>query len=299
VAPPWVTLIAALIGRVTPRKTLHLFLSSSSLTSTSMKPPHLITLADLSAAQINRFLIHSHNLKRTSLPLLRPFAGGKKPEDRTPGVSKALRDKSIALIFSKRSTRTRLAAETSTNLLGGNALFLAPSDIQLGVNESFRDSSRVIGGMCQGIFARVGKNAEIVELAKYSPVPVLNALCDLWHPTQILADLLTLREHAHRFTGASPMSETDELPELPPLTITWLGDSTNVLHDILVAFPRLNPGNRVRVAVPPKQEYQCPTPVWDRVKQLGIERQIHWCSDPREAVHGANIVVTDTWYVSL
>ncbi len=168
-----------------------------------MKVPHLITLADLSPAQINRFLIHSHNIKRTCLPLMLPIRNGRLAQSKAlPEPPKSLENKTIALVFSKRSTRTRLAAETSTSLLGGDALFLAPSDIQLGVNESYRDSARVIGGMCQGIFARVGKNEEVEELAKHSPVPVLNALSDLWHPTQILADFLTLREHAHRFTSS-------------------------------------------------------------------------------------------------
>jgi ornithine carbamoyltransferase len=126
---------------------------------------------------------------------------------------------------------------------------------------------------------------------------VLNALSDLWHPTQILADLLTLHEHAHLFSEDAKVAKkrgSSSLPKLPPLTITWLGDSTNVLHDMLVTYPRL--GHKIRVATPPGAAYQCPTPVWDRVKELGCDTDIFWTSDPREAVHGANVVVTDTWY---
>jgi ornithine carbamoyltransferase len=140
------------------------------------------------------------------------------------------------------------------------------------------------------------------ELAKYSPVPVLNALSSLWHPTQTLADLLTLYEHAHLFDSSipapsqSPDAKFDEnLPALPKLTIAWLGDSTNVLHDMLVTYPRL--GHKLRVAVPPGAAYKCPEPVWDLVKQLDCEKDITWTHDPREAVNGANVVVTDTWYV--
>jgi ornithine carbamoyltransferase len=119
-----------------------------------------MTLADLSSAQINRILIHSLHLKRRSAPWLLPqLVGVKKDKMRLP--SQSLFGKSIALLFSKRSTRTRLAAETSVEILGGNSIFLGRDDIQLGVNESLRDTARVIGGMCQGIFARVGEHEEI------------------------------------------------------------------------------------------------------------------------------------------
>ena len=123
--------------------------------------PHLMTLADLSASQIRQIIIYSYNLKRQSLPWLDPL-GSKREGHTAPRLPpQSLFNKTIALLFSKRSTRTRLAAETSSTLLGGRALFLSRDDIQLGVNESFRDTARVVGGMCQGIFARVGEHAEI------------------------------------------------------------------------------------------------------------------------------------------
>lgn len=142
-------------------------------------------------------------------------------------------------------------------------------------------------------------------MAKYSPVPVLNALSSLWHPTQILADLLTLHEHAEELQPPSP-EEVEEnqnkpkkffqgLPTLKPLTVAYLGDSTNVLHDMLVTYPRF--GHKIQVATPSDPQYQCPKPVWDRVVELGCDKLIQWGSDPREAVHGADVVVTDTWYV--
>jgi ornithine carbamoyltransferase len=122
--------------------------------------PHLMTLADLSVPQLKRLLAHSHYLKQVSLPWLEPQSSPKKASKlRLP--SQSLFNKTIALLFSKRSTRTRLASETSAVLLGGRALFLGREDIQLGVNESPRDTARVIGGMCQGIFARVGEHEEI------------------------------------------------------------------------------------------------------------------------------------------
>lgn len=123
-------------------------------------PPHLMTLADLSVGQINRLIVHSLHLKRRSLPWLLPQKTGvKRDKMRLPSQSHF--GKSIALLFSKRSTRTRLAAETSVEMLGGKTIFLGMEDIQLGVNESRRDTARVIGGMCQGIFARVGEHEDI------------------------------------------------------------------------------------------------------------------------------------------
>ncbi|KAJ3981257.1 ornithine carbamoyltransferase [Lentinula detonsa] len=271
--------------------------------------PHLMTLADLSVPQINRLLAHSHYCKQITKPWLEPqvYKPTKRTQLRMP--SQSLFNKTVALLFSKRSTRTRLASETSTSLLGGNALFLGREDIQLGVNETPRDTARVIGGMTEGIFARVGDHEEIEELAKYSPVPVINALSSLWHPTQILADLLTLHEHSHLFTKSDTKDDTPDyknmqtsiksrkrekpnsLPELGPLTISYVGDSANVLHDMLVTYPRL--GHSLRVATPSK--YRAPPEVWKRVEELGCDKGIWWGEDPKEAVKGADVVITDTW----
>ncbi|KAF5365803.1 hypothetical protein D9757_012665 [Collybiopsis confluens] len=277
---------------------------ASKLTSAS-PPPHLMTLADLSVPQITRLLTHSFKCKRLGKPWLEPHfrrssSSKQKQQHQLRMPSQSLFNKTIALLFSKRSTRTRLASETSVTLLGGNAMFLGRDDIQLGVNETPRDTARVIGGMTEGIFARVGKHEEIEELAKYSPVPVLNALSDLWHPTQILADLLTLHEHAHLFNSPqqqqkSSSSESTKrkkvLPDLRPLTVAYVGDSANVLHDMLVTYPRL--GHSLRVASPAK--YRAPEAVWKRVEELGCDKGIWWGEDPKEAVKGADVVVTDTW----
>lgn len=121
----------------------------------AMAPPHLMSLADLSINQINRSLAHAARLKRACKPILQPNA------QTTTLPSNSLHHKSIALLFSKRSTRTRVSAETAAALLGGRALFLGKEDIQLGVNESPSDTAKVIGSMCQGIFARVGEHEEI------------------------------------------------------------------------------------------------------------------------------------------
>ncbi|KAJ7167477.1 Aspartate/ornithine carbamoyltransferase [Mycena filopes] len=266
-------------------------------------PPHLLTLADLTVPQIKRLLSTAASLKHHSAPWLAPHGSlSVKHSNSLRLPSQSLFNKSVAMLFSKRSTRTRVAAETGAVLLGGRALFLGRDDIQLGVNESPRDTARVIGGMAQGIFARVGDHSEVEELAKYSPVPVVNALSSLWHPTQTLATLLTLHEHPAFHLPADPKKKPNSantttnkarLPDLRPLTIAYVGDSANVLHDMLVTLPRL--GHKMRIATPADPKYRAPTPVWDRVVALGCDAHIAWSADPKEAVAGADVVITDTW----
>jgi ornithine carbamoyltransferase len=134
---------------------------------TAASVPHIMSLADLTAPQIKRIISHAHYLKQVSHPWLLPVAQHNRKKLHLP--SQSLFGKSIALLFHKRSTRTRLSAETAAVLLGGNALFLGSEDIQLGVNESLRDSARVIGGMCQGIFARVHEHEQLEVSASSLP----------------------------------------------------------------------------------------------------------------------------------
>jgi ornithine carbamoyltransferase len=146
-----------------------------------MTVPHLLSLAELSPSQVTRLLRHSHSLKVASLPWLNPvsnqaYAGKQAKQSKLILPSQSLFNKSIALVFSKRSTRTRVSAETAAILLGGRALFLGKEDIQLGVNENLRDTARVIGGMCQGIFARVGDHTEIEVLFLIQLLALTNIL---------------------------------------------------------------------------------------------------------------------------
>jgi len=105
---------------------------------------------------------------------------------------------------------------------------------------------------------------------------------------------MTLHEHSVLFPPMPNYNPSIKgLLPLRPLTVTWVGDSSNVLHDLLVTLPRL--GHKMRVATPPDPKYQCPGPVWDKVKELGCDKDIWWGTDPREAVNGADVVVTDTW----
>jgi ornithine carbamoyltransferase len=136
------------------------------------------------------------------------------------------------MLFSKPSTRTRVSAETAWNSYGGSCLFLGKSDGQWGI-EPLRDTSTVISSMADTILVRCGAHSEIEEISKYSTVPVINALSDLYHPLQMLADLVTLKETFNRLDG---------------LSIAWIGDANNVLNSWLVTGPRL--GIRMSIATP-------------------------------------------------
>jgi ornithine carbamoyltransferase len=125
-----------------------------------MAPPHLMTLADLSVGQLRFLLAHSNSLKSACVPHLKPRQNfGISPP--SPSWTQSLSSKTVALLFSKRSTRTRVSSETAVSLLGGRALFLGRDDIQLGVNESLQDTAKIISSMTEGIFARVGDHSEI------------------------------------------------------------------------------------------------------------------------------------------
>lgn len=187
--------------------------------------------------------------------------------------------KSMGMIFAKRSTRTRVSTETGFGWLGGQPVFLSNQDIQLGVNESVKDTGRVLSRLHDILLARVYKHEEVEELAKESSIPVINGLSDLHHPLQALADYLTVQEHFGK--------------NLKGLKLAWIGDGNNVLHSLLEAAPKL--GVNVSIATP--VGYQ---PNQDILKETQVEANrlstsIELLHDPKEAVKNANIIVTDTW----
>lgn len=192
--------------------------------------------------------------------------------------SKALDGKTLAMIFQKRSTRTRVSTETGMSLLGGHALFLGPQDVHIGVNESLEDTAKVLSGFNSMIMARVYAHSDVTTLAKHAKVPVLNALSDLHHPLQTLADLLTLREHFGDIRGK---------------TLAWVGDGNNIIHDEMLGCAKL--GVNVRLACP--TGYEPNGAVWDRTKELAkvSGSSVSITTDPKEAVAGTHVVATDTW----
>lgn len=196
----------------------------------------------------------------------------------------ALAGQTVALVFSKRSTRTRISTEGAVALLGGHPMFLGSADIQLGVNESLRDTSQVIGSMVSCVVARVGAHSEFEGLAEYSAVPVINALSDDFHPLQAVADFLTVSEAFPAGKGAKGLG-------LEGLKIAWVGDSNNVLFDLASAAIKLG----VDISVASPKGYGIPDAMRKHILSAGGEGKLTETTVPEEAIKGADILVTDTW----
>ena len=186
---------------------------------------------------------------------------------------KPLAGKSLAMIFMKSSTRTRVSFEVGTWQLGGHALFLSPRDVQLGRGEPIADTSRVLSRYVDGIMIRTFAHAEIEELARYATVPVINGLTDLLHPCQVLADLLTVRQHLGSWDGKR---------------IAWIGDGNNMANSWINAAYRL--GFELSLACP--EGYDPDASLLERAKK---HTRVTLVRDPREAVDGAHVINTDVW----
>jgi ornithine carbamoyltransferase len=184
-----------------------------------------------------------------------------------------LAGKTLAMIFQKPSLRTRVSFETGMTQLGGHAIYLGPDDIKLGKRESVADIARNLDHMTDGIMARVFEHRHIVELAKYSRVPVINGLCDTYHPCQALADFLTIWEKKNTFD----------------VKLTFMGDGNNVCHSLMIAAAKL--GTRMNVGCP--KGYEPKKEIIAYSKEQGLDITI--TSDPMKAVSGADIVYTDVW----
>jgi ornithine carbamoyltransferase len=242
--------------------------------ASSIAPRSFISLKDLSATEITNILDLSSQLKTQYRPMKNSVPGELSSMPPRP-----LEGKSMAMIFQKRSTRTRVSTETGFSMLGGHPLFLGSEDIQLGTNESLLDTARVLSRFNSILLARVYAHSDIEELARESSVPVINALSDMYHPLQILADLMTLREHLGN--------------DLKGLKVAWVGDGNNITHSLMVALPKL--GIDLRVATP--TGYEPVREVVDLSLKFAQESgsQLDFTTDPLHAVDGADVVVTDTW----
>lgn len=185
-----------------------------------------------------------------------------------------LKDHTLGMIFEKNSTRTRVSFEMGMRQLGGDAMFMAAGQMQLGRGESVADTARVLSRMVDAIVIRTDDHAKIEELATFSTVPVINGLTDLSHPCQIVADMLTILE-----AGKA----------LPGLEVAWLGDGNNVLASIIEAAGLMQ--FHVRIGCP---EGYDPDPVFVAAARAKGAR-IDILRDAAAAVAGADIVVTDTW----
>ena len=186
---------------------------------------------------------------------------------------KPLAGKTVGLIFAKSSTRTRVSFEVGTYQLGGHALFLSARDIQLGRGEPIRDMARVLSRMVDAIMIRTFAHSDVVELAKWASIPVINGLTDTHHPCQILADLLTMIEHAGGYKGKK---------------VAWIGDGNNMANSWLDAAALL--GFELRLACPEGYE-----PNHDVFERASKATKVLITEEPDEAVAGADVVNTDVW----
>ena len=188
-------------------------------------------------------------------------------------TDKPLAGKSLAMIFMKSSTRTRVSFEVGTWQLGGHALFLSPRDVQLGRGEPVADTARVLSRYVDGVMIRTFAHSEVEELAKYADVPVINGLTDLLHPCQILADILTIRQHLGTIDGRK---------------VAWVGDGNNMANSWINAAYRL--GFDLTLACP--EGYDPDAAILKRAQSAANVRVVR---DPAEAVEGADVVNTDVW----
>ncbi len=186
-----------------------------------------------------------------------------------------LKGKTLAMIFEKNSTRTRVSFEVGTYQMGGHALFLSGKESQIGRGEPIADTARVLSRYCDGIMIRTYAQAEVEELAKYATIPVINGLTDFAHPCQVLADLMTVREKMTRLEG---------------LKLCFIGDGNNMANSLIVGG--LKCGMDVSVACP--EGYDPDPKVLDFAKTV-TDAKFTLCRDPKEAVAGADVVITDVW----
>jgi ornithine carbamoyltransferase len=221
-----------------------------------MPPRHFLAIPDFSKAELTALLDLADKMRKGEYKD-RPLAG-----------------KTLAMIFAKSSTRTRVSFEVGMYQLGGHALFLSSRDIQLGRGEPIRDTARVLSRYVDGIMIRTFDHAEVEQLASHATVPVINGLTDLSHPCQVLADLFTVREAVGGWEGKR---------------IAWVGDGNNMANSWIEAAQVL--GFELRLACP--EGYEPNRRIFDRAKAAGACISI--TEVPEEAVEAVHVVNTDVW----
>ncbi len=230
----------------------------------SFRSRHFVDLSDFKRFELRKFLDTAHDLKRKQ----------KRGEPH-----ELLKGKSLAMIFMKSSTRTRVSFEVGMTQLGGHALYLQPSGTQLGRGETIGDTAQVLSRYCDVIMARVFAHSDVTGLAEFGTVPVINGLSDLLHPCQIMADMMTIEEHKGGLEG---------------LKIVYSGDSNNVSNSIMQGCTIM--GMDVTIASPkgytPTEEIMKKTDALSKQYDTTVEV----LNDPSEAVKGADVIYTDTFF---
>jgi ornithine carbamoyltransferase len=219
-----------------------------------------LTILDLTSEEIDALLRRAATLKED-------FHEGK--------LKPTLKGKTLGLIFDKPSTRTRVSFEVAMYQLGGRAIFMSSQETQLSRDEPLRDTALVLSRYIDGLVVRTYEDANLQELARHAEIPVINGLTDLYHPCQVMGDILTIQE---------------KKGDLKKLQIAWVGDGNNVAHSWINAAARLP--FRLLLACPP--EFEPKKEILETAKRLAGER-IHWGNDPVEAVRNADVVNTDVW----
>ncbi len=224
---------------------------------------HFISLADLTPQAFMNLLDLADQLKR---------------ERREGRASQPLAGKTLAMIFTKSSTRTRVSFEAGMFQLGGHALFLSSADIQLGRGETIHDTAKVLSRFVDGIMIRTFAHQDVIDLARFGSIPVINGLTDLMHPCQALADLQTVREHRGPLAG---------------LKLAYLGDGNNVANSLLHAGALA--GMTVAVAAP--AGYGCDPGCIAEAEAIAAQTggRVILTESPEEAAEGADALYTDTW----
>jgi ornithine carbamoyltransferase len=219
-------------------------------------PRHFLDLADFDTATLRHMLDISSHMKAAESSS-RPLAG-----------------KTIALIFEKPSTRTRVSFEVAMRQLGGDVIVLSSRDTQLGRGESIADTARVLSRYVDAIMMRTDAPEKLIEMAKYATIPVINGLTAASHPCQLMADVLTFEEHRGPIAGQ---------------VVAWCGDANNVARSWIEAAARFH--FTLRIASPEPEKLPAELIAWARAQGATIELTY----DPEEAVTGARCVVTDAW----
>lgn len=219
---------------------------------------HLLKLGDLSTEQIIEILDLADTLKA----------------EKKAGIEHHhLKGKTLGMIFTKASTRTRVSFEVGMYQLGGNALFLSGNDLQIGRGEPIEDTARVLSRFLDGIMIRTFKQDDVEKLAEYGTIPIINGLTDYCHPCQVLADLQTIREFKGKLAG---------------LKLAFIGDGNNMANSLIVGCIKV--GMSVSIACPNGYE-----PDADIVKWGYEQGKLTITNNPLEAAEGADVVYTDVW----
>ncbi len=224
---------------------------------------------------VTRHFLALHDYNEIELFGMLTLARELKEKQKQGIAHRLLEGKTVALIFEKASTRTRVSFEVGVFQLGGYGLFMSSGTSQMGRGEPIKDSARVMSRYCDGVMIRTFGQEIVEEFARYSSVPIINGLTDLFHPCQIMADLLTVIEHKRSYEG---------------LKFAWVGDGNNMANTWIEAAAIL--GFDLTLACPQGYEPDAGVMAWARAKAPG---RIQLTTDPKLAVTGADVINTDVW----